>query len=86
MNQSKYWRFDINQSNDQSGQSTGSSGRSGQDSGNAFLVIESNDQQTAVRQAQEILGSQQTSNLGTPTQVDESTARQFTSERSPQTA
>jgi hypothetical protein len=84
--QGKYWRFDINNQNQSSTGSTSSSttGQSGQ-SNHAFLIIESNDQQTAVQQAKQLLGSQQSQTLGVPTQVDESTAKQFSSTRSTQT-
>lgn len=88
MTQSKYWRFDINNQNRTSGSSgtagsssSSSSSSSGQNqTGQAFLIIESNDQQSAMQQAKQLLGNQQSQNLTTPTQVDESTVEQITNQ------
>ena len=85
MTQSKYWRFDINNQNTSGSSTSGSSSSSsssssGQNYGQAFLIIESNDQQSAMQQAKQLLGTQQSQNLNTPTQVDESTVEQFTNQ------
>lgn len=85
MNQSKYWRFNIgNNQNQSSGSSTsgsstsGSTGQSNQ-SGQAFLIVEATDEQTAIQQVRQLLSSGQSSqNLGTPTQVNEQTAQRLT--------
>jgi hypothetical protein len=90
--QSKFWRFNINNQNQGSGTtgSSSSSGTTGQNqSGQAYLIVESNDQQSAVEQARQLLGTSQSSNLGTPTEVDQNTVQQFQSgqsSRSTQTA
>lgn len=81
MTQSKFWRFDINSQQNQQSQSpspssTTQSGQTGQNQ-KAFLIIEATDQQSALQNAQRVLGVTQSSTLGTPTQVDESQAKQY---------